>query len=69
VQTRTPPWQRAGTRPWPAGGLDLEALAQGLVRLGVGVRRSRQIVGAAVRALPRGEITEAGVLRRALALM
>jgi hypothetical protein len=52
-----------------ASGLDLEALPQSLVRLGVGVKRSRQIVGAAVRALPRGEITEAGALRRALALI
>jgi len=50
-------------------GLDLEALAHGLMRLGLPIVRSRQIIGAAIEALRRGEIAEAGVLRRALALI
>ena len=47
--------------------LDLDALAFGLTRLGLPAARSRRILSAALEALPHGEITEAGVLRRALA--
>ncbi|HXV77462.1 MAG TPA: HNH endonuclease signature motif containing protein [Candidatus Polarisedimenticolaceae bacterium] len=49
-------------------GLDLESLAHGLQRLGQPLARSREIIAAAARALPRGELTEAAVLRRALAM-
>ena len=48
-------------------GVDLEALAQGLVRLGVPVARSRRIIGSVVDGMPRDELTEASVLRGALA--
>ena len=47
--------------------VDLEAIAQGLMRLGVGAARSRAIVRAVVDALPRDELTEANVLRHAVA--
>ena len=50
-----------------ARALDLEALAHGLARLGVPLGRSRRIVRASLDALPPAEITEAAVLRRALA--
>jgi len=47
--------------------LDLDDLAGGLTRLGVPAGRSRQIIVAALESLPRAEITEANVLRRAIA--
>jgi hypothetical protein len=50
-----------------AGPLDLDELALGLRRLGVPAVRSRSMVRAAIESLPRGEISEANVLRRALA--
>jgi hypothetical protein len=46
---------------------DLEDLARGLVRLGVPVTRSRQLVASAMQGIPASERTEANVLRRALA--
>jgi 5-methylcytosine-specific restriction endonuclease McrA len=46
---------------------DLDDLAHGLMRLGVPAVRSRRMIDAAVGSLPRGEITEASVLRRAIA--
>ena len=48
-------------------GLNLDALSHGLIRLGVPAARSRRIIGAVVAGLPRAEITEANVLRKALA--
>ena len=48
-------------------GLNLGDLAQGLTRLGVGALRSKRMIGAAVKGLPPGELTEANVLRRAIA--
>jgi hypothetical protein len=39
----------------------------GLVRLGVPAVRSRRLIGAAIEALPPGELNEAGVLRKAVA--
>jgi len=47
--------------------LDLEGLACGLMRLGVPAVRSRQIINAAIEALPSAETTEATVLRAAIA--
>ena len=47
--------------------LNLDDLEHGLMRLGVPAARSRRIVDAAVGALPRAELTEANVLRRAVA--
>jgi len=47
--------------------LDLEELATGLRRLGVPAGRSRRIVSEVVRTMPRSEITEARVMRRAIA--
>jgi len=49
------------------GSLDVEMLACGLVRLGVPVARSRTAVTAAIHALPRAGLTEANVLRKAVA--
>ncbi len=48
-------------------GLDLDALACGLIRLGVPAARSTKIIGAAVEALPCDQLTEANVLRSAIA--
>lgn len=48
-------------------GLNLDDLACGLTRLGVSAIRSRRIIDAAIAALPPDEMTEATVLRRALA--
>jgi hypothetical protein len=50
-------------------GLDVEALAQGVERLGVPLGRSRQLVGTAIATVPVAEISEATVLRRVLALL
>ncbi len=47
--------------------VDVEAIAHGLMRLGVPARRSREIVSAVVDALPQEELTEANVLRQAVA--
>ena len=47
--------------------LDLDDLARGLMRLGVPAIRSRRIIHAAIEATPPAEITEASVLRRAIA--
>ncbi len=46
-------------------GMDVDALGHGLRRLGVPAARSKQIIGAAIVALPAAELTEAAVLRRA----
>jgi len=48
-------------------GLNLGDLAQGLMRLGLTADRSMRMIETAVAALPRGEVTEASVLRRAVA--
>lgn len=47
--------------------VDVEAIAHGLMRLGVPARRSREIVSAVVAALPQEDLTEANVLRQAVA--
>ena len=52
-----------------AARIDETALVHGLTRLGVPVLRSRQIIRAAIGALPRAEITEPAVLRHALAMI
>ncbi len=52
-----------------AASLDHEALAGGLVRLGVSVSRSRQVIAQVVAALPNDERNEATVLRRSLAAL
>jgi len=64
----SPPSQSADADS-TAGGIDPAALAHGLTRLGVPLPRSRQMIRAAICAIPRGEITEAAVLRRALAMI
>jgi len=50
----------------PAHGLNRDDLAQGLRRLGVPLGRSRQLIDAAIAALPRAEATEEEVLRQAI---
>ena len=45
----------------------VEDLTSGLVRLGIPTARSRELVHAAIEAMPPAEATEAGVLQRALA--
>jgi 5-methylcytosine-specific restriction endonuclease McrA len=63
VSGRTP-----GCRPGATdSALNLDDLTCGLMRLGVPRGRSKQMIDAAVEALPRGELTEANVLRRAIA--
>ena len=47
--------------------LNLDELAGGLTRLGVSGVRSRRIIDAAIATIPPAEVTEATVLRRALA--
>ena len=49
--------------------LDRDALAQGMARLGVPLGRSRHVIASAIAALPRDALSEATVLRRALALI
>lgn len=46
--------------------LDLDALAQGLIRLGIPAKRSKQMIAAAVASFSRWAQTEASVLQRAL---
>jgi len=48
-------------------GLNVDDLACGLTRLGVSAMRSRRIITSAMAALPPTEMTEASILRRALA--
>ncbi len=49
------------------GDVNLEDPACGLARLGVPATRSRQMIDAAIAAQPCGLLTEANVLRRAIA--
>jgi hypothetical protein len=57
----------ADTTAGPGRGLNRGDLVRGLVRLGVPNLRSSQLIDAAIADLQPREITEAGVLRRALA--
>jgi len=53
--------------PGVAGdGPNRDDLAQGLIRLGVPVGRSRLLIDAAIAALPRAEASEAEILRQAI---
>ena len=49
-----------------ADGLKRDDLAQGLIRLGVPTGRSRQLIDAAIAALPQAEASEAEILRTAI---
>ena len=48
------------------GRVNPDDLAHGLIRLGLPAGRSRRLIDAAIKALPRAELTESNVLRTAI---
>jgi len=59
-------WKTGNRTAAPDRAMNLDDLACGLMRLGVPRGRSRQMIDAAVEALPCGELTETAVLRKAI---